>query len=158
MEISAWQLWVIAGLGLGALEIKLSGFVMAWFAVGAMVAAGIAALGLGLTPQVLTFSVVSLGLFAASRTIFHSVLMRAASSTVKVGAEAMLGAEATVVEALPATGNGTVRINGELWHARSLDGAIAAGSTVVVDSVDGLRLKVRRSEAGPLVVREKERQ
>ncbi len=157
MDISPWQLWVIAGLALGALEIKLSGFVMAWFGIGALLAAVVAALGFSVTWQVLTFTAVSLVLFAASRTIFHSILMRTSSPNVKVGAEAMVGMEATVVEALPANGAGTVRINGELWHARSVDGAVAAGSTVVVDSVEGLKLKVRRGEAGPLVVREKER-
>ena len=157
MDIQLWQLWVVAGLVLGAAEIKISGFVLAWFGVGALIAGVVAALGFGITAQTLTFAAVSLSLFAMSRTIFHSLLMRTAAGNVKVGTDAMLGAEATVIEALPANGNGTVRINGELWHARSVDGAIAAGSTVLVDSIDGLKLKVRRAEAGPLVVREKEK-
>ena len=152
MEISEWQLWMIAGLAAGALEIKLSGFVFAWFGLGAFAAALTAALGFGLTPQVLSFLVVALSLFAASRTIFARILMRSAATGVKLGTEAMIGAEAEVVEALPAEGSGTVRINGELWHARSVEGAIAPGSTVMIESIDGLKLKVRRNQTGPLVV------
>jgi membrane protein implicated in regulation of membrane protease activity len=150
-----WQLWVVAGLVLGVLEIKLSGFVFAWFGIGALVAGAVAALDFGLTAQTLTFAAVSLALFAASRTIFSSLLMRTAGASVKVGAEAMIGQEATVVDALPEGGSGTVRINGELWHARSMDGKMPAGSMVVVESVDGLKLMVR--DAGRIVLGEKEK-
>ncbi len=44
---TAWQLWIIAALVFGALEIKLSGFVTLWFAVGALVAALAASPGAG---------------------------------------------------------------------------------------------------------------
>jgi membrane protein implicated in regulation of membrane protease activity len=40
-----------------------------------------------------------------------------------------------------------VRINGELWSARSMEGAVAAGETVQVESLDGLKLNVRRRRA-----------
>jgi membrane protein implicated in regulation of membrane protease activity len=155
VDLEAWQLWVIAGLVLGVFEIKISGFVFAWFAVGALLAAVVAALDFGLTAQTLTFAAVSLALFGASRTIFSSLLMRRAGADVKVGTDAMLGAEATVVDALPENGNGTVRINGELWHAKSVDGPMPVGSTVVVESVEGLKLKVR--DPGRLVVGWKEK-
>ena len=149
---AAWHLWIIAALAAGALEIKLSGFVMLWFMVGAFAAALVAALGLGLAPQLVIFMVVSIALFAASRTIFQKAFMRGGDRGPKVGTEAMLGAEATVVEALPTSGTGTVRINGELWSARSVDGAIAAGETVKIDSVEGLKLRVRRVQDAPIVV------
>ncbi|MFT3835924.1 MAG: NfeD family protein [Myxococcaceae bacterium] len=152
MNLELWQLWLVAGLVLGVVEIKVSGFVFAWFGVGAFVAAAVAALGFGITPQTLAFAAVSLALFAGSRTIFSSILMRAAGEHVKVGAEAMVGKEATVIEALPEDGSGTVRINGELWHARSMDGRRPAGSTVVVESVDGLKLMVR--DAGRVLLGE----
>ncbi len=149
---AAWILWLIAGLISVVLEIKLSGFVMLWFAVGAAVSALGAAVGLGLSGQLSLFIAVSVALFAASRTIFQNALMRGGDRGPKVGAEAMLGAEATVVQALPASGSGTVRINGELWAARSVEGAIAAGETVRIDSVEGLKLRVRKVQDAPIVV------
>jgi membrane protein implicated in regulation of membrane protease activity len=143
---TAWQLWIIAALVFGALEIKLSGFVTLWFAIGALVSALAGALGLGINSQLLLFTLVSVALFAASRTIFKEALMRSASP-LKTGVEAMLGQEAVVTEALSDPHGGTVRINGELWMARSLSGPVAEGERVTVEQVDGLKLWVRRPSA-----------
>lgn len=141
-----WQLWIVAALVFGGLEIKLSGFVTLWFAVGALVSALAAALGLGINLQLVLFTGVSVALFAASRTIFKRAFMRSASP-LKVGVEAMVGQEAVVTEALADPHGGTVRINGELWTARSLAGPVAEGERVTVEQVDGLKLWVRRPSA-----------
>jgi membrane-bound serine protease (ClpP class) len=58
-----------------------------------------------------------------------------------VGAEALVGAEAVVVE--PCRPLGRVRLNGELWAARCADGA-DVGDLVRVRSLDGLTLVVER--------------
>ena len=143
---TAWQLWIIAALVFGALEIKLSGFVTLWFAVGAAAAALAGALGLGINGQLLLFTLVSVALFVSSRTIFKEAFMRSASP-LKTGVEAMLGQEAVVTEAITDPHGGTVRINGELWTARSLAGPVAEGERVTVEQVDGLKLWVRRPSA-----------
>jgi membrane protein implicated in regulation of membrane protease activity len=143
---SAWQLWLIAALVAGALEIKLSGFVMLWFAVGALASSLAAAVGLGINTQLALFTLVSAALFAASRTLFKKAFMRSADR-MKVGVEAMVGQEAVVTESLADPHGGTVRINGELWTARSLSGPVAEGERVVVEQVDGLKLWVRRPSA-----------
>jgi membrane-bound serine protease (ClpP class) len=54
----------------------------------------------------------------------------------RVGAEAMVGARAVVLE------DGWVRVAGERWRARA-DGPLEPGSAVVVEAVDGLTLVVR---------------
>lgn len=141
-----WQLWIVAALVFGGLEIKLSGFVTLWFAVGALVSALAAALGLGINFQLVLFTGVSTALFAASRTIFKRAFMRSASP-LKLGVEAMIGQEAVVTEALSDPHGGTVRINGELWTARSLAGPVAEGERVTVEQVEGLKLWVRRPSA-----------
>ncbi|MFL5348271.1 MAG: NfeD family protein [Hyalangium sp.] len=143
---TAWQLWIIAALVFGALEIKLSGFVTLWFAVGAAAAALAGAIGLGLNGQLLLFTLVSVALFVSSRTIFKKGFMRSASP-LKTGVEAMLGQEAVVTEAITDPHGGTVRINGELWTARTLAGPVAEGERVTVEQIDGLKLWVRRPSA-----------
>ncbi|HEX8698520.1 MAG TPA: NfeD family protein [Myxococcaceae bacterium] len=40
-----------------------------------------------------------------------------------------------------------MRINGELWTARSLSGPMAEGELVVVEQIEGLKLWVRRPSA-----------
>jgi membrane protein implicated in regulation of membrane protease activity len=59
-----------------------------------------------------------------------------------VGAEALIGAQAVVVEACRPLGR--VRIDGELWRARCDEG-VAAGETVVIRGLDGLTLVVDRA-------------
>jgi membrane protein implicated in regulation of membrane protease activity len=156
---TAWQLWMVAALVCGGLEIKLSGFVMLWFSLGALASSLAASVGLGVNFQLFLFTAVSAGLFAASRTIFKNVFMRTASH-LKTGVEAMLGQEAVVVEAIGEPHGGTVRINGELWTARSLSGFVAEGDRVTVEQVEGLKLWVRRPSASlsvPIPEHKKER-
>ncbi|MCE9670234.1 NfeD family protein [Myxococcus stipitatus] len=143
---TAWQLWLVAAIVCGMLEIKLSGFVTLWFAVGALASSLAAALGLGINVQLLLFTLVSLLLFAISRTLFKKFFTRD-SAHLKTGVEAMLGQEAVVTEEVGEPHGGTVRINGELWTARSLSGHISEGERVTVEQVDGLKLWVRRPAA-----------
>ncbi len=87
--------------------------------------------------------------------------MRSAT-TLKTGVEAMVGQEAVVTEALSDPHGGTVRINGELWTARSLSGPVAEGERVTVEQVEGLKLWVRRPSASleiaaPVKAQKKER-
>jgi membrane protein implicated in regulation of membrane protease activity len=58
----------------------------------------------------------------------------------KVGAETLLGLEAVVVTACRPEGQ--VRVQGEIWRARCEERA-GPGDRVVVESVDGLTLRVR---------------
>lgn len=58
---------------------------------------------------------------------------------VATGVESMIGEGARVVE--PCTPEGTVRLRGEIWTARSQAGA-EAGETVTVTGIDGLTLEV----------------
>jgi membrane protein implicated in regulation of membrane protease activity len=146
MDFPAWQLWLLAAVIAGALEIALPGFVMLWFSVGALVASLGAALGLGINVQLTAFILVSVALFAASRTLFKKAFMRTASQ-MKTGVEAMVSREALVTESLVEGHGGTVRINGELWSARSLGGPVTEGERVIVEQVEGLKLWVRRPVA-----------
>lgn len=59
----------------------------------------------------------------------------------RVGAEALIGATAEVVE--PCAPIGYVRVQGELWRARCDDGA-ARGETVRIRGIEGLTLVVER--------------
>jgi membrane protein implicated in regulation of membrane protease activity len=153
---TAWELWLIAGLTLCALEIKLPGFVVFWLGIGALVAAIPAALGFEEWVQSLTFTATSLSLFFLSRPLYRRILMRNAQR-VRTNVEAMVGVTATVVEAVPESGDGTVRVNGELWRARSLTGALPAGEVTVVERVEGLKVLVRKPGVGLTLLRKEDK-
>ena len=59
------------------------------------------------------------------------------------GAEGMIGATGIAKETLDPEGN--VYVHGELWSA-VCDGTIAAGERVVVEKVDGLKVKVKKAD------------
>ena len=62
------------------------------------------------------------------------------------GKEEMLGAEGVVTAALPAQGEGMIRVHGELWRAAAAS-AVPEGAHVRVTRVDGLKLFVEPKEA-----------
>jgi len=58
------------------------------------------------------------------------------------GAEGMIGLEGEVVESL--TPKGVIRVGGEYWQAKSLDGHIETGEEVEILGIDRLKLEVKR--------------
>jgi membrane-bound serine protease (ClpP class) len=72
--------------------------------------------------------------------LIMTLLLRSRSRPVVSGRESMIGSTGTVVEWAGDTGR--VLFQGEIWQARSADGAFEAGARVVVDEIDGLILVV----------------
>ena len=60
--------------------------------------------------------------------------------------EAMIGTTGVVEKELD--DEGFIRINGELWKARSDDGRLEAGEEVTVSDIKGLKLTVKRKLSG----------
>src|SRR5258705_4709899 len=72
-----WILWCVLGAILIVAEIFTSGFVLLWFGIGALAAALAGMVGIdSLVLQFLIFAGVSIGLTAASRTIFVNYFSR----------------------------------------------------------------------------------
>ncbi len=132
----AWIVWLIVAAVLGIAELATTTFALGIIAVGALVAAAIGALHLGLPFQLLAFVVASgagLGfvLPIARRHIKQPPLL-------KTGPAALVGRSAQVVEEV-SEHSGRVRIGGEVWSARSYDESlvIPVGRTVDVMQIEG---------------------
>ena len=83
MDNIAWILWLVLGVGLIIAEIFTLGFVLFWFGIGALAAAAVGFLGLGLGWQFGAFAFVSIMLTAMSRTIFARYLQHNEGSPMK---------------------------------------------------------------------------
>ena len=123
----AWIVWLIVAAVLGVAELATTTFALGIIAVGALVAAAVAALHLGLPFQLLAFVVAS----AAGLGFVLPVARRHVKQPplLKTGPAALVGRPARVLEEV--TGHsGRVRIGGEVWSARSYDETlvIPAGS------------------------------
>ena len=132
-------MWVVLGVVLAVAEIFTTTLFLIMFAAGAFAAAAAAALGAPTALQALIFTVVS----ALSVAVVRPVIRRHALSALEsgeqpFGVEALEGATALVLEPVDAE-HGLVKIDGELWSARSYDAtqSYAAGERVQVIKVRG---------------------
>ena len=154
--MSDWYciLWVILGAILVVAEIFTSGFVLLWFGIGALVAALAGFIGINsLFIQFLIFAGISVGLTAASRTIFINYFSREKSEpTLRSGVDALPGKIGTVVSSSKgALQEGAVKVFGSTWTAYPAPGEppLEAGERVCVDSVEGASIYVRRLGGEP---------
>jgi membrane protein implicated in regulation of membrane protease activity len=148
MESYSWIVWAIFGVIMIIAEVFTPGFVLLWFGVGALAAALLGLLGVGIPLQILTFVVVSVALIAMSRTIFVNYFSREHSDgDLKSGVDAIPGQVVTVVSA--STGGdqaAEVKLFGSVWTAFPADGEtpLKAGERVQVERVQGASLYVSR--------------
>ncbi|ANP54218.1 membrane protein implicated in regulation of membrane protease activity [Streptomyces griseochromogenes] len=135
-DIDAWAWWLVGAAALGIPLVVTAMPEFGMLAVGAVAAAVVAALGLGVVVQVLVFLAVSVALIAVVRPIAarHS-RQRPQLAT---GVDALKGKQAVVLERVDGSG-GRIKLAGEVWSARSLDTgrAYEAGQEVDVVEIEG---------------------
>ena len=138
--IIAGALAIVAEVLLGV----ITGFDLAIVGLSLMAGGGIG----------LAFGSAKVGLFAAGAFAFlylalfrrqvKAHLMRPANRATNI--DVVLGKSGLVTERIGPHAPGIVRVGDELWRAELADagaGAVEPGATVVVDSVEGVTLKVR---------------
>jgi membrane protein implicated in regulation of membrane protease activity len=133
-----WVLWLIAAAILGLGEIATSGFFLAPFAVGALLAALVSAAGAGTAITLIIFLGISIAALTALRPLARAHLKMPAQ--LRTGTAALVGRSATVVERIANhEGVGCVSIEGEVWTARAYDedDVIEAGQRVQVLEIRG---------------------
>jgi membrane protein implicated in regulation of membrane protease activity len=116
--MSEWIIWVVAAGALGWGELHTGAFYLAPFAAGALIAAVVSLVGVG-----------------------------TAASAIRTGAAALVGRRALVLERIAnGEGVGCVKIDGEVWTARSFDEdeVIDAGERVEVVQIRGATALVVR--------------
>lgn len=106
------------------------------FAVGAVAAAVVAAVGGGIVAQVLVFVIVSVALIAVVRPIANRNAKQ--KPELRSGIDALKGRQAVVLERVDGRG-GRIKLAGEIWSARALDDDLAfePGQRVDVVEIEG---------------------
>lgn len=148
-----WILWCVLGAILIVAEIFTSGFVLLWFGIGALAAGFVGLVGINsLVVQFLIFAFVSIGLTAASRTIFVNYFSgQESGNQLRTGVDALPGKIGTVVSSSRGAMNeGAVKVFGSTWTAYPALGEspLEAGERVRVESVEGASIYVRRIQEG----------
>ena len=133
----AWLLWIGAAGVLGVAEMLTLGLFLAPFALAALVAGALAALGAGFSVSLAVFAVASLLLMFSVRP---RVLARLRPPVgIRTGTAALVGSRAVVLERIAFPRAGAVQINGEIWTARAYDEdeVIEPGTPVYVIEIRG---------------------
>jgi len=125
--------WLILSGVLLAAEILTTQLVLASFSVGALAAGLTAAFTESIYVQCGVLIVVS---SLTLLLIRPKMLERLYSDEHTTGIDKLIGQEGVVLEEVSVQA-GTIRLNGEIWTARTVDGLYASGDIVICTAVDG---------------------
>jgi len=118
--MDVWIVWLIAACLLGIGEMHQGGFYLAPFAIGAALAAVVSLLGVGVALGAIVFVLGSAIVFGTLRPIARR--HRRLPAPIRTGAAALVGRPAIVIERIANDeGVGCVKVDGEVWTARSYD-------------------------------------
>jgi membrane protein implicated in regulation of membrane protease activity len=133
-----WIVWLVVACVLGVGEMHQGGFYLAPFAAGAGLAAVVSLLGVGALLSAIVLLAASGIVFATLRPVANR--HRRLPPAIRTGAAALVGRPAIVLERIANDeGVGCVKIDGEVWTARSYDRdeVIDAGEHVEVVEIRG---------------------
>lgn len=141
--MAEWMYWVIAIAVLSLIEVLTPQFVTIWFAAGAVVGLIFALAGLPVVAQIIAFIVSSVVFLVITRPLYDKFIK---TRQVATNADSLIGKTAMVTEDINNDeGTGFVKINGQVWSARTNDGAlIGKGEKVLVLSIEGVKLIIER--------------
>jgi membrane protein implicated in regulation of membrane protease activity len=141
-------LWIVLGIALAIAEAFTASLLIIFLSVGAIAAAGAAALGAPLLLQVIVFAIVS----GVSVGALRPIVLRHArpaleSGDALIGLDAIEGSHGTVIEEVDGD-RGMIKLDGEMWQARSFDGTeiYLPGERVRVIKVQGATAIVWRDD------------
>ena len=124
-----WLLWLIVSFVCLIVELSSGDFYFVCFALGALVSIFFAAFNAPFIAQLLAWVIASVLCLVFVRPSLVRRLHNKAER--KSNADALIGRQAKVTEAIPADGYGYVQIDGDLWRAVSADNAEITVGTIV---------------------------
>lgn len=132
-----WLWWFIGAMALGVLEIFTLDLTFAMLAAGALAGGGAALLGAPWWLAAIVFAVVSGLMFVLLRPHLLTMLGKK-SPLIEMNSNALVGREARTLDQITEYA-GRVKLNGEVWSARTRDDApeIPEGSEVTVVAISG---------------------
>lgn len=134
--------WVGLMILFAAVELVTPQLVSIWFAVGSLGALITAALNAQLWLQILIFIVVSVIMIFVTRPLYRRFIK---TKLVPTNSDRLIGQAGVVIEAIDnLQGKGSVKVQGQVWTARSENGEpISENTHVTVIRIEGVKLIVK---------------
>ena len=139
--------WLIAAIVLAVVEVATTSLVSIWFVFGALISMILAYFDLPFYAQIIAFILVSGIIMIFVRPFAKKI---AYQKTTPTNADRIVGCEGTVVEDIDDLANlGQVKVMGQIWSAKTSDGAKIAKDTVVkIVGIEGVKVIVAKAEEG----------
>lgn len=138
---NVWSIWLVLGAGLALTELVTLDFTLLMLAAGAVAGGATALIFPGLLwLQIAVAVVVAILMLALLRPTLLEKIRRMPGYRSSI--DKLVGSAGVVVAEVTATG-GEVKLSGEVWTARSVDGnPIGVGEQIEVYQVDGATVVV----------------
>lgn len=137
-----WKFWLIVAGICFVIESFTIGFLVFWFAIGALAALVASLFISNIWIQSLIFIIVSSLLLIFTKPLVKKFVKE--KDIIPTNVYSIIGKEGIVVESIDTiNGVGKVKVNGELWSATSLEN-IEKGTKVKVLKVNGVKLEVEK--------------
>ena len=138
-----WQFWLILAGFFLIIEIITTGFLIFWFAVGALFAMLSSFIISNIIAQTTIFLIASVILLFVTRPFVSKITQK--DETVKTNVYSIEGKVAKVIQDVdPIEGFGQVKVSGEVWSAKSYnDTFISKDTKVIIQKIDGVKVIVK---------------
>ena len=137
--IIAWSVVIVAAI---LIEISTITLTSVWFALGAVVALILAIFEIEFLWQLLAFVGISAIALLATRPIAKKMNTK---DVIHTNADKIIQMVGVVTKTIPAGEIGEVRVNSEVWRAKSMDSEdIEEGEKIIVNNLDGNKVIVSR--------------
>lgn len=137
-----WKIWLLVSGLFVIFEMFTVGFLVFWFAIGALVALVVSFFVESIIVQTVFFLVSSTILILFTRPLVDKFVKK---DFIPTNADSIIGKKAIVTKEINSENNsGQVKINGEVWSAKGDDGVTyEKGSEVKVVAIDGVKAIIK---------------
>lgn len=137
-----WVGWLVVIIALAFIEAITVNLVSVWFIVSALISLVLSFFDIPFIWQFGVFVVVGLILMITTKPILKKWIVPKKSKT---NSDRVVGMEGIVTEEITKHNVGEVKVDGKRWSAVS-EKKISVGEEIIVDDIDGVKLKVHKLE------------
>ncbi len=139
-----WQIWLIIAGACIIMEMLTVGFLIFWFALGALIAMIFSLFIKSFVIQFTIFIISSTILLFTTKPFVEK--FQKSNSDQKISSSSIEGDQGIVTKEInPIKGTGQIKINTEIWSAKSIDNnVIPEGANIIVEKIEGVKAIVKQ--------------
>ena len=137
-----WQIWLIASGVFIIIEIFTVGFLFFWLAIASLISMLVSFITENIIIQTAVFVISSAILIFATKPLMDKLAKKDKTAT---NVYSLIGKKAVVIKEIDwASGKGQIKIEGEVWSAKTNEQVnIPKGTEVEIESIDGVKAFVK---------------